>query len=148
MPLQIDTDQADTVTLLRVHGRLIFGEDASKLQDDVQQLLAAGRANLIVDLQAVPFIDSTGLGVLVVVHSAAQAARGDVRLLHVSQRHMELLVLTKLSALFQIFDDETAAIDSFFPNRTVKHFDILEFVKSQENESQQAADAPVEPEPS
>jgi anti-sigma B factor antagonist len=57
-----------------------------------------------------------------------------VKLLSVSKRNVQLLILTKLSTVFEMFDDEQAAINSFFPDRERKPFDILEFVKDQEDE--------------
>lgn len=140
MPLEIHSDEVEGIVIFRLKGRLIIGEEASMLQEAVQGSLLEGRTKLIISLKEVPSIDSTGLGALVVAHSAAQRVTGAIRLLHLSQRHMELLVLTKLNALFEIFDDETAAIDSFFPDREVKHFDILEFVKSQENPGEPESD--------
>lgn len=145
MPLQIRFDETDGITILRPMGRLVFGEEASALQDAVETLLSDDKKKLIISLKDVPFIDSTGLGVLVVSHSASQKANATICLLHLSKRHMELLILAKLNGLFQIFDDETAAVDSFFPEREVKHFDILEFVKSQEKESDKTASVLPEP---
>lgn len=136
MPLQITPEDIEGIKIFRLKGRLVFGQEASTLQDAVQHSFSAGTTKLILSLKDVPYIDSTGLGVLVVSHSAAQQASGAIRLVHLSQRHIDLLVLTKLTALFEIFDDERAAIDSFFPDRIVKRFDILEFVKSQENEAE------------
>ncbi|MCU1293766.1 MAG: anti-sigma-factor antagonist [Bryobacterales bacterium] len=145
MPLQIDPEVTEGLTIFRLKGRLIFGEEASALQDAIEAALADGNIRLILDLKVVPFIDSTGLGVLVVGQAAAQKAHGAIRLLHLSQRHLELLVLTKLTALFQIYDDENAAIDSFFPERAVKPFDILEFVKSQEDQPEPLGSEPAKP---
>jgi anti-sigma B factor antagonist len=63
-------------------------------------------------------------------------AGGDLRLLKLSKRSAQLLILTKLTTVFQIFDDEEAAVNSFFAGREVKPFDILEFVKSQEEQEE------------
>jgi anti-sigma B factor antagonist len=145
MPLQVNAEEVEGVTIFHLKGRLVFGEEASFLQDAVQRTLSAGQIRLILNFKEVPFIDSTGLGVLVVSHSAAQKADGAIRLLHLSERHMELLVLTKLTVLFEVFDDERTAIDSFFPERAVKRFDILEFVKSQENDPQPLGEEPSKP---
>ena len=145
MPLQIDRDVTEGLTIFRLKGRLVFGEEASNLQDSIEDAIAAGHIRLILDLKEVPYIDSTGLGVLVLGHATAQKANGGVRLLHLSQRHLQLLVLTKLTAVFQIYDDENAAIDSFFPERAVKPFDILEFVKSQEDQPEPLGSEPPKP---
>jgi anti-sigma B factor antagonist len=146
MALQIDPEVTEGLTIFRLKGRLVFGEEASALQDAIEAAIAKGSVRLILDLKEVPYIDSTGLGVLVVGQAAAQRGNGAVRLLHLSKRHLELLVLTKLWAIFQIYDEENAAIDSFFPEREVKTFDILEFVKSQEHEPTELGGEPVKPE--
>jgi anti-sigma B factor antagonist len=67
---------------------------------------------------------------MVAAHSALSKAGGGLALMNLSKRSAELLVLTKLATVFQIFDDEKSAVDSFFPHREVKKFDILDFVKN------------------
>jgi anti-sigma B factor antagonist len=81
----------------------------------------------------VEFIDSTGLGAMVVCFTAVEKQGGALKLLNLSKRHIELLVLTKLTTIFEVFDDEQDAINSFFPDREVRRFDILNFVRGQEN---------------
>jgi anti-sigma B factor antagonist len=134
MPLQISQKEVEGIFVVALKGRLVLGDEAASLQDEVSHLLEAQHTKVIFDLKEVPYVDSTGLGVLVVAHTTfGKSDGGALKLLHVSERHMELLILTKLSTIFEIFDDEQAAIDSFFPERTIKRFDILEFVKSQED---------------
>lgn len=134
MALEAGERQIEGIVLFDLRGRLVAGEDAESLEARLDATLAAGNKGAILNLKEVAFIDSTGLGALVGVHSAFERAGGALKLLHVSKRHAELLVLTKLSTVFEIFDDEQAAIDSFFPDRAVPHFDLLEFVKSEEKE--------------
>lgn len=125
--------QIEGIVLFDLRGRLVAGEDAEALEARLSATLAAGNKGAILNLKQVGFIDSTGLGALVGMHSAFQRAGGALKLLHVSERHAELLVLTKLSTVFETFDDEQTAIDSFFPDRAVRRFDILEFVKGEED---------------
>ena len=80
-------------------------------------------------MKGVDYIDSSGLGLLVSAHSTLNKAGGGLALMHLSKRSAELLIFTKLATVFQIFDDEKAAVDSFFPHREVRRFDILDFVK-------------------
>jgi anti-sigma B factor antagonist len=87
-------------------------------------------------MKHVSFIDSTGLGTLVMAHTQLQKAGGSVKLLNLSKRNVQLLILTKLSTVFEMFDDEQAAINSFFPDRERKTFDILAFVKEQEDDKE------------
>jgi anti-sigma B factor antagonist len=137
MSPQVQHREVEGIIILDLHGRLVAGTETTTLQDTIDQLLKFRKNRLIVDLKNVPFIDSTGLGTLVLAHSKFQNAGGGMRLLNLNRRHMELLVITKLSTVFQSFDEEQAAIDSFFPDRESRRFDILEFVKSQEDEGQQ-----------
>ena len=141
---------AEGILILDLHGRLVMGPDATDLRRTVAALNSQGKNNVILNLKGVDYIDSTGLGTLVIAHSTFEKAGGAMKLLHLSKRSAELLILTKLSTVFEIFDDEQAAINSFFPGREVRRFDILEFVKSQEKKTQHlGADAAgSEPEPS
>jgi len=84
------------------------------------------------NLKEVDYIDSTGLGTMVICYTTLQKVGGNLKLLNLNRRNIELLLLTKLSTVFQIFGDEQDAINSFFPDREVKHFDILSFVKKQQ----------------
>ena len=85
---------------------------------------------MILNLKGVDYIDSSGLGTLVAAHSSLAKAGGGLALMNLSKRSAELLILTKLATVFRIFDEEKAAVDSFFPNRAVRGFDILEFVRN------------------
>lgn len=133
MSLEIAKREVEGVVILKLSGRLILG-DTAPLQTEATALLGQGSKQIILDFSSVPFIDSSGLGVMVAMHSQFQNAGGAAKLLHLSKRHLQLLVLTKLSVVFETYDDERAAIDSFFPDRVRNTFDILDFVRSQESE--------------
>jgi len=132
MPLEISSREADGVTILDLRGRLVQGPEVTALRERFNELEREKVKNVILNFKHVEFIDSTGLGMLVAVQSQMERVDGAIRLLGLSKRGAELMVLTKLSTVFQFFDDEQAAINSFFPGREVKRFDILEFVQSQE----------------
>ncbi len=83
-------------------------------------------------MSEVDYIDSTGLGTLVICFTSLQKAKGNLRLCNLNRRNLELLVLTKLSTVFELYNDEQDAVNSFFPNREIKHFDILSFVQDQD----------------
>jgi len=83
------------------------------------------------NLKDIEYIDSTGLGTMVICHMAVQKAGGKLKLVNLNRRNLELVLLTKLTTVFEIFNDEQAAINSFFPDREIKHFDILAFVQQQ-----------------
>lgn len=150
MPLEVRQREVENILIFDLHGRIVAGPEAMDLRRTLAALPAEGKVNVILNLKHVHYIDSTGLGTLVIGHSTLQKAGGAMKLLHISKRSAELMIITKLSTVFEMFDDEQAAIDSFFADREVQRFDILQFVKSQENEPQHVgADEPgSEPRPS
>lgn len=131
MSLEITERMREGVVILTLRGRLTVGESAS-VHEKVSQVLASGRANLIVDLSAVDYIDSMGLGSLVHGFTSVKKAGGALKLLRLSKRNVELLLLTKLHNVFEVFAEEEDAVNSFFPDRVVKRFDILNFVQQPE----------------
>jgi len=131
MSLAIAQRTSEGITILDLKGRLIVGDAVNVLRDKVRELAAAGSVNVILNLEGVDYIDSTGLGTLVICFTSLQRAGGALKILNLSKRNIELLVLTKLSTVFEVFNDEQDAINSFFPNREIKRFDILSFVQGQ-----------------
>ena len=140
MALEIHQKQIEGITILELRGRLVAGAESADLRQRVGQELEAGHKYLILDIRHVNFIDSSGLGTLVIAHTQLTRVGGAVKLLNLSKRNVQLLIITKLSTVFEIFDDEQAAVNSFFPDRERKAFDILEFVKSHEDDTQQLSE--------
>jgi len=133
MSLEIRESEREGVTILALKGRLTVGE-ASSVREKVTELLAQGRKNFIFDLGHVDYIDSTGLGSMVICYTTIKKAEGALKLLNLNKRNIELLLLTKLHTIFEVFSDEQDAVNSFFPNREIKRFDILSFVQQQQEE--------------
>jgi len=129
MSLEISRREKEGITLLDMSGPLTMGEAATRLRDTLRGLLAEGRGNVVLNLAKVDYIDSTGLGAMMMCYTALRRESGRLVLLNLNRRHMELLVLTKLSTIFEMFDDEQMAVNSFFPNRQIQHFDILRFIE-------------------
>jgi len=130
MSLEIRETEREGIVILAMKGRLTVGE-ASSIREKVNEVLATGRKNFILDLGQVDYIDSTGLGALVICYTTVKKAEGVIKLLNLNKRNIELLVLTKLHTIFEVFSDEQDAVNSFFPDREIKRFDILSFVKQQ-----------------
>jgi anti-sigma B factor antagonist len=130
MALHISKREREGVIILDMKGRLVAGEEATALRESVKEL-ATGPVNIILNLAGIDYIDSTGLGGMVICFTTARKAGGTVKLLNLSRRNVELLVLTKLETVFEVFADEQDAVNSFYPDREVKKFDILAFVQSQ-----------------
>ncbi len=126
--LEISFREKEGISILDLDGKLTVG-DASDLREKVNGHIAAGHLQQILNLKAVDSIDSTGLGTMVICFMAVQKAGGALKLVNLNRRNLELVLLTKLSTVFQIFNEEQEAINSFFPDREIKHFDILSFVQ-------------------
>src|SRR5215472_13499524 len=131
MALDIQGREREGIAILDLKGRLVVG-DSNLLREKVAEHSAAGKVNIALNLAEVDYIDSTGLGTMVICFTSLQKAGGALKLYNLNRRNIELLLLTKLSTVFQIFGEEQEAINSFFPEREIKHFDILSFVKQQQ----------------
>jgi anti-sigma B factor antagonist len=134
MSLEIGEREREGIVLLDMKGRIVAGPDTGGFRAEFERLDAEAKQNVILNLAQVDFIDSTGLGAMVVCASAVKRAGGKVKLLDLNKRNIELLVITRLTTMFEIFDDEQDAVNSFFPDREIKTFDILSFVKQMKEE--------------
>src|SRR4051794_9056101 len=132
MSLDIEQREREGIVILDIKGRLIVGEPVAALREKIRELAESGQTNIILNLGDVDYIDSTGLGGLVISYTSLKKAGGALKLLNLTRRNIELLVLTKLTTVFEVFDDEQDAVNSFFPNREIRKFDILNFVKEQQ----------------
>ncbi|MDP9114054.1 MAG: STAS domain-containing protein [Acidobacteriota bacterium] len=135
MPLEFAEHEREGVEILVLKGRITVGE-VSPVRDKISALVEAGKTQIVLDLQHVDYIDSTGLGNLVISYTQVKNAGGALKLLNLNKRNVELLALTRLHTVFEVFAEETDAVNSFFPDREIKHFDILNFVQHQEAESE------------
>jgi anti-sigma B factor antagonist len=130
--LIVNRREKEGITILDLKGNLIAGQAATELRDALRAEMAqGGPRNVVLNLEQVEYIDSTGLGSMVMCFTGLRKASGRLVLLNLNRRQLELLVLTKLSTVFDIFDDEQEAVNSFFPNREIRRFDILRFVEQQ-----------------
>jgi anti-sigma B factor antagonist len=134
MALDIQQHEREGVVVLAMKGRITVGKEASALREKVAELTAAGHKNLVFNLAGVDFIDSTGLGALVMCVTTMRKMDGNVKLVNLNKRNIELLVMTRLATAFEIFTDEQDAVNSFFPDRKIKTFDILDFVQKMKDE--------------
>lgn len=101
------------VVVLSVHGDITMGVAATRLADAVRRALARNQSHLLLDLGHVRYVDSAGLGELVQAFSAARNRGGTLKLLHVTDRLNDLLVVTRLLTVFDCFDREADAVESF-----------------------------------
>ncbi len=133
MSMEIQRREREGITILDLKGRLAVGESCTMLRESINEQIALGNKQIILNLQHIDYIDSTGLGSMVICYTSLQKTGGGLKLENLNRRNLELMLLTKLSTIFQIFAEEQEAVNSFFPEREIKHFDILSFVQKQKD---------------
>jgi len=112
MQLTISTRTVDGILVVDCHGRLIFGEESAALRDTLKNLLT-GSHEIVLNLGGVNYIDSGGLGTLVSLYTTARGNGGSIKLANLTQRVGDLLQVTKLLTVFEVFDSEQSAVQSF-----------------------------------
>jgi len=112
MQLKLSVRVVDGVSIVDCRGRLLFGDEAGVLRDTVKNLLAESKT-IIINLGECTYIDSGGLGTLVGLYTSAQNAGGLVKLSNLQQRVTDLLQVTKLLTVFDVYDTEEKAVKSF-----------------------------------
>jgi anti-sigma B factor antagonist len=132
MSLEIEQREADGIIILELNGPLTLGHGDGELRDRLAALRQSDKVNIVLNLKEVNHIDSTGLGTLVFGLAGLRKAGGRLALVSVNQSHVQLFLLTKLAMTFEFFGDEQDAVNSFFPGRALKLFDILDFVQHEE----------------
>ena len=99
--------------ILDLHGKLTGGPEAETFREIFKSLVQDGKKNIIVNLQKVDWINSTGLGILISGYTSVKKAGGNLVLVHVADRIENILYVTKLHLLFKTFDSEEEAVKSF-----------------------------------
>lgn len=110
---KITEHQAGHVIILEVEGAILIGEGSVELRHTIQRLVAEGKKNLLASLGKVRFIDSAGLGELVSAFVMVRRAGGQLKLTKVAEGVQDLLALTKIVTVFEIYEDELDALNSF-----------------------------------
>ncbi len=113
MSVKLSTRQVGDVTVIDAAGRITLGEGASTFRDTVRDLAAKGNKKLLLNLSEVSYIDSSGIGEMVSGFTTVTNHGGVLRLLGLNKRVKDLLQITKLYTVFEVFDDEPSAIRSF-----------------------------------
>jgi len=101
------------VVVVDLSGRIVLGDGNDVLRETVAELVRAGRRRILLNLADVSYIDSSGLGALVSGYTTVTGQQGQVKLLSLTKKVHDLLQITKLLTVFEVFDDEAAAIKSF-----------------------------------
>jgi anti-sigma B factor antagonist len=112
--MQIDERMSGEVTVIKITGDITLNQGGDVLlKDKIQSLLQQGQRKLVLDLGNVSYVDSAGLGQLVQIHATTKAKGGSLRLVNVTKRLKDLLVVTKLVTVFDSYDSEADAVASF-----------------------------------
>ena len=115
MQLKLSTRTIDGVVIVDSAGRIVFGEESAYLRDTVKKL-AAEKNNLVLNLSGVDYIDSGGLGTLVSLYTTARNQGVSIKLANLTRNVGDLLQVTKLVTVFDVYDSEQQAADSFRKN--------------------------------
>jgi anti-sigma B factor antagonist len=113
MDIKIEERIIGDVTVLDLVGKLSTDQAARHLKDKINSLISQHRTHIVVNLKNVPYIDSGGLGQLVASYGSVMRTDGALKLLNVNSRNHDLLSITRLVTLFESFDSEAEAVQSF-----------------------------------
>lgn len=111
--LDVKERQAGDVTILDLRGEVRIGEGSIALRDAIRNLADSGRKKLLLNLAGVSYIDSSGIGELIANYTTVSRQGGQLKLLKLTDRVQNLLVITKLLTVFDAYDDEAEALKSF-----------------------------------
>jgi anti-sigma B factor antagonist len=113
MSMKFTTRQVNGITVLDLSGKITLGEGSVTIRDAVRDVLATGKNQILLNLADVNYIDSSGIGELVSALTAVKNAGGSLKLLQLTKKVHDLLQITKLYTVFDIYDDEAEAIASY-----------------------------------
>ncbi len=113
MSVKLTTRQVGDVTVVDAEGRITLGDGATTFRDTVRDLGNAGNKKLLLNLAEVSYIDSSGIGEMVSGFTTITNQGGQVKLLNLTKRVKDLLQITKLYTVFEVFDDEATAVRSY-----------------------------------
>jgi anti-sigma B factor antagonist len=111
--LKITAHAVDGVDVIELSGRVVLGEESNALRETVKSLLASGHKQIVLNMDNVTYIDSAGLGTLVASHHSARTQGASLKLSNLGSKFQEILQVTKLLTVFDTYDSEAAAVQSF-----------------------------------
>ncbi|HKY44125.1 MAG TPA: STAS domain-containing protein, partial [Pyrinomonadaceae bacterium] len=111
--LNINERQAGDVTVLDMSGKITIGEGSVALRAAIRRLLEEGKKRILLNLAGISYVDSSGIGELVSSYTAINKEGGQLKLLNLTQKIQDLLTITKLLTVFDVYDNETEALNSY-----------------------------------
>lgn len=113
MALRLTSGEVDGVAVVWLDGRVVLGEETGLLRDKVKSLIAEGNKKVILNMNNVTLIDSAGLGALVAAYTSTKSGGASLRLCHLGTKFNELLQITRLITIFEVYKTQEEAINSF-----------------------------------
>ena len=113
MALKITDRVVDGVAVEVLEGRIVLGEESNALREKVKTLLASGQKKIVFNMDNVTYIDSSGLGALVAAHVSAKTQGASVRLCNLGRKFHDVMQVTRLLTVFDVYDTQAAAVSSF-----------------------------------
>ncbi len=111
--MKIVERQVEDVVILDLHGKILIGEGDDALREAVTNLADSGKTKILLNLAEVPYVDSAGLGEIVRTYTTVSRKGGKLKLLNLTKKIEDLLSITKLLTVFETYEDESEAINSF-----------------------------------
>jgi anti-sigma B factor antagonist len=111
--LKFTNREVDGVTVVALDGRIVLGEESNALRERVKALVAEGKKKIVLNMANITFIDSAGLGTLVAAHHSARTQGAALKLCHLGAKFQEVLQITKLLTVFDVYNSESEAVASF-----------------------------------
>ena len=103
----------NNIEFLALEGKIVMGEGDILIRTHVEQLLEQGKRNIVLDMANVPYMDSAGLGQIIRCYTTTRKLGGDLKLLHLNKKLVDLLTITKLISVFDWYDSEEKVLKSF-----------------------------------
>ncbi len=113
MALKMTNREVDGVAVVALDGRIVLGEESNALRERVKALMAEGKKKVVLNMDNITFIDSAGLGTLVAAHHSVKTQGASLRLCHLGSKFQEVLQITKLLTVFDVYKSEAEAVASF-----------------------------------
>src|ERR1700728_1261885 len=132
MSLEIVQREQEGIVIIDLKGHLTLGEGDLDFRTELDKLVRSEKSHVVLNLNDVSEIDTAGLGTLLFALAKLRKAGGGLALVNLKPSHIELLLEARVATVFEVFKTDQDAINSFFPDREVQPYDILEFVRSQQ----------------
>lgn len=113
MALKMTNREVDGVSVVALDGRIVLGEESNALREKMKSMIAEGKKKIVLNMGNITFIDSAGLGTLVAAHHSAKSQGASLKLAHLGSKFQEVLQITKLLTVFDVYNTEAEAVSSF-----------------------------------